>query len=88
MNFLFYLIFTPILVIILLILNAVLSVSRPDVQKLSVFECGLNTILNQTRAQFNISYYLIAILFLLFDLEIVALYPYALSINIVGVYGF
>jgi NADH:ubiquinone oxidoreductase subunit 3 (subunit A) len=88
MSFIIFLIFTPILVVILLGANAFLSVSRPDVQKLSVFECGLSTILNQTRAQFNISYYLVAILFLLFDLEVLCLYPLALSIGIIGIYGF
>jgi NADH:ubiquinone oxidoreductase subunit 3 (subunit A) len=88
MSFIIFLIFTPILVTILLGLNALLSVSRPDVQKLSVFECGLGAILNQTRSQFNISYYLVAILFLLFDLEILLIYPVALTLNFINFYGF
>lgn len=78
----------PVIAAVLLGANALLSVSRPDTQKLSVFECGLSTVLNQTRAPFSVAYYLVAILFLLFDLDLLLTFPLAVSLPIVGPYGF
>nr|UHB41914.1 NADH dehydrogenase subunit 3 [Apiotrichum gamsii] len=82
------LIFVPILVAILLILNVLLSASRPDSEKVSVYECGFSAIFGQTRSPFSIQYYLVGILFLVFDLEILLLYPLAVTLYDVSVYGF
>ena len=66
-------IFIPILVVILLALNLLLAVHRPDTEKLSPYECGFTPIYGQTRSQFSVHFYIVAILFLVFDLEILLL---------------
>ena len=81
-------IFVPILTGILLMLNVLLAVHKPDSEKVSAYECGLSPVYGQTRAPFSIQYYLVGILFLLFDLEILLLYPLATSLYQVGSYGF
>ena len=89
MNSLFILfIFIPILVAILLALNLLLAVHRPDTEKLSPYECGFTPIYGQTRSQFSIHFYIVAILFLVFDLEILLLYPIAVTLYQVSTYGF
>lgn len=81
-------IFVPILVAILLILNVLLAAHRPDSEKVTAYECGFSPIYGQTRSPFSIQYYLVGILFLIFDLEILLLYPLALTLYNVSVYGF
>jgi NADH-ubiquinone oxidoreductase chain 2 len=78
----------PILVAILLALNLLLAVHRPDTEKLSPYECGFTPIYGQTRSQFSIHFYIVAILFLVFDLEILLLYPIAVTLYQVSTYGF
>lgn len=78
----------PILTIILLLVNALLATVRPDTEKLSTYECGYDAVRGQTRAPFTISFYLVAVLFLAFDLEVATLIPLAPSLNLVGPYGF
>lgn len=81
-------IFVPILVAILLILNVLLAAHRPDSEKVTAYECGFSPIYGQTRSPFSIQYYLVGILFLIFDLEILLLYPLAVTLYNVSVYGF
>jgi len=81
-------IFVPVLTAILLMLNVLLAVHKPDTEKVSAYECGFSPVYGQTRAPFSIQYYLVGILFLLFDLEILLLYPLATSLYQVGSYGF
>lgn len=81
-------IFVPILVAILLILNVLLAAHRPDSEKVTAYECGFSPIYGQTRSPFSIQYYLVGILFLIFDLEILLLYPLALTLYEISVYGF
>lgn len=81
-------IFVPILVMILLVLNLLLAVHKPDTEKVTPYECGFNPIYEQTRAPFNIQYYLVGILFLIFDLEIAVFYPLAVTLYQVSLYGF
>lgn len=81
-------IFVPILVGILLILNVLLAAHRPDTEKVTAYECGFSPIYGQTRSPFSIQYYLVGILFLIFDLEILLLYPIALTLYNVSLYGF
>lgn len=75
----FLFIFIPLLAFILLGLSILLGTHRPDVQKDSSFECGFNSFLTQNRTEFNISFFLVGLLFLLFDIEIVLVYPYAMT---------
>lgn len=81
------LIFVPILVLILLSLNLLLAPSEVDSEKISTYEAGFEPV-GTARSQFSISFYLVAILFLIFDLEIALFYPLATSLNLVSIYGF
>src|ERR1700761_9289570 len=83
----FFLIFIPILAIILLALNLILAPHNPYQEKNSPFECGFHSFLGQNRTQFSISFFIFALLFLLFDLEILLVYPYVVSAYVNGVYG-
>jgi len=80
--------FVPVLVAILLLVNVLLAPSRPDAEKVTSYECGYSAIQGQTRAPFSIQYYLVGILFLLFDLEILLLYPIAVALGDVTIMGY
>src|SRR6202008_805228 len=83
----FFFIFIPILALILLALNILLSPHNPYQEKNSAFECGFHSFLGQNRTQFSISFFIFALLFLLFDLEILLVYPYAVSSYVNSIYG-
>ena len=81
-------IFVPVLSLILLALNLLLAPHVPYENKVSAYECGYNAIPGQARSTFQIQFYLVAILFLVFDLEILLLFPIAVSLYQVGTFGF
>lgn len=81
-------ILVPVLALILLALNLLLATHKPDTEKLSPYECGFTPIYGQTRSQFSIHFYIVAILFLVFDLEILLLYPISVTLYQVSLYGF
>ena len=81
-------IFVPILSAILLGLNLLLAPSLPDESKVSPYECGFSTIYGQTRNIFHIHFYIVAMLFLVFDLEILLLFPIGLTLYQVSTFGF
>lgn len=83
----FFLIFIPLLAIILLAVNLILAPHNPYEEKDSVFECGFHSFLGQNRTQFSISFFIFALLFLLFDLEILLVYPYVVSAYVNTIYG-
>src|ERR1700712_3120425 len=83
----FFFIFVPILAIILLAINLIFAPHSPYQEKDSAFECGFHSFLGQNRTQFSISFFIFALLFLLFDLEILLIYPYSVSSYTNGVYG-
>ena len=60
---------------------------NPYQEKDSAFECGFHSFLGQNRTQFSISFFIFALLFLLFDLEILLVYPYVVSAYTNGIYG-
>ena len=70
-----------------LALGKLLGPSRPDPDKLSPYECGFEAF-EDARMKFDVRYYLVAILFILFDLEIAFLFPWAVALNDIGVAGF
>lgn len=80
--------FVPVLVAILLVLNVLLAAHKPDTEKVTPYECGFSPVYGQTRAPFSIQYYLVGILFLIFDLEILLFYPLAVTLYNVSTYGF
>ena len=81
-------IFVPILAILLLGLNILLAPSKPDESKVSPYECGFSVIQGQTRSVFHIHFYLVSMLFLIFDLEILLLFPLAVTLYQVSIFGF
>ena len=83
----FFIIFVPILAIILLSLNLILAPHNPYEEKNSAFECGFHSFLGQNRSEFSISFFIFALLFLLFDLEILLVFPYVVSAYTNGIYG-
>lgn len=60
---------------------------NPDEEKLSAYECGFEAF-EDSRAQFDVRFYLVAILFIIFDLEVAFLFPWAIALGDIGVYGF
>ena len=83
----FFLIFIPLVAIILLAINLIFAPHSPYPEKDSAFECGFHSFLGQNRTQFSISFFIFALLFLLFDLEILLIYPYVVSAYTNGIYG-
>ena len=70
-----------------IVLNFILSPRNPDPEKLSAYECGFEPF-NDSRMEFDIRFYLVAILFIIFDLEIAFLFPWAISLGNIGFVGF
>jgi NADH-quinone oxidoreductase subunit A len=71
-----------------LLLSAfLLAYKKPDPEKLSAYECGFNAF-DDARMKFDVRFYLVAILFIIFDLEVMFLFPWAVAFDQVGVFGF
>ena len=71
----------------LLIVPFVIAPSKPDPEKLSAYECGFDAF-DDSRMRFDVKFYLVAILFIIFDLEVAFLFPWAVSLGEVGLFGF
>lgn len=83
----FFFFFIAILAFILLAVNLIFAPHNPYQEKNSAFECGFTSFLGQNRTQFSISFFIFALLFLLFDLEILLVYPYLVSAYTNEAYG-
>ena len=70
-----------------ILINFVLSPKKPDPEKLSAYECGFEPF-EDSRMEFDVRFYLVAILFIIFDLEIAFLFPWAISLGNIGLLGF
>jgi NADH-ubiquinone oxidoreductase chain 3 len=81
-------ILVPILAVLLLGLNLLLAAHKPDEAKVSAYECGFSPVYGQTRSTFQIHFFLVALLFLVFDLEVLLLYPIAVTLYQVSMFGF
>ena len=68
-------------------LNFALAPTNPDPEKLSAYECGFEPF-NDSRMEFDVRFYLVAILFIIFDLEIAFLFPWAISLGKIGIFGY
>ena len=89
-NYLTIIIFLAIALILslgFLVLNFAFSPKNPDPEKLSAYECGFEPF-NDSRMEFDIRFYLVAILFIIFDLEIAFLFPWAITLGNIGYFGF
>ena len=69
------------------VINLILAPSHPDPEKLSAYECGFEPF-EDSRMEFDVRFYLVAILFIIFDLEIAFLFPWAVSLGNIGLLGF
>ena len=87
-NLMFLFIIVPLLAGLLLALNLLLAPHKPDEAKVSIYECGFQTIPGQTRSTFQIHFYIVGLLFLIFDLEILLLFPIAVTLYQVSTFGF
>ena len=83
----FFFIFVPVIAILLLSLNLIFAPHNPYEEKNSAFECGFHSFLGQNRSEFSISFFIFALLFLLFDLEILLVYPYVVSSYVNSIFG-
>jgi NADH-ubiquinone oxidoreductase chain 3 len=83
----FFFIVIPFLALLLLLINILFSPHNSYQEKDSAFECGFHSFLGQNRTQFSISFFIFALLFLLFDLEILLVFPYIVSAYFNGIYG-
>ena len=70
-----------------IVLNFLFSPKNPDPEKLSAYECGFEPF-SDSRIEFDVRFYLVAILFIIFDLEIAFLFPWAISLGNIGALGF
>ena len=70
-----------------IVLNFLFSPKKPDPEKLSAYECGFEAF-GHSRMKFDVRFYLVAILFIIFDLEIAFLFPWAISLGEIGLFGF
>ena len=93
---LFFVEYLPILLFILIgifiavgmtAFSFILSPSEPDKEKLSAYECGFDAF-DDARGRFDVRFYLVAILFIIFDLEVAFLFPWAVSLGSIGTFGF
>ena len=75
------------LAIILILAAAIIAVRNPDPEKVSAYECGFNAF-DDARMKFDVRFYLVAILFIIFDLEVAFLFPWAVVFGDIGWFGF
>lgn len=84
---LIYLVFSLGLSLLILGLSFVFSIQKADPEKVSPYECGFDPF-DDARSRFDVRFYLVAILFIIFDLEVTFLFPWALSLKSIGLFGF
>jgi len=73
--------------LVFLIVPFVIAPSKPDPEKLSAYECGFNAF-SDARMKFDVRYYLVTLLFIIFDLEVAFLFPWAITLGKTGIYAF
>ena len=83
----FFFIFVTGLSLVFLLLNFIFAPHNPYQEKYSIFECGFHSFLGQNRTQFGVKFFIFALVYLLLDLEIVMIYPFAVSEYENGIYG-
>ena len=86
-SILLFLIIALILSVGFIMVNFLFSPKNPDPEKLSSYECGFEPF-SDSRIEFDVRFYLVAILFIIFDLEIAFLFPWAISLGQIGLFGF
>ena len=87
LSIIIFLIIALLISIGFILINFLSSPSNPDPEKLSAYECGFDAF-DDSRMEFDVRFYLVAILFIIFDLEIAFLFPWAITLGKTGVFGF
>jgi NADH-ubiquinone oxidoreductase chain 3 len=82
-----FILFVSIIAILFLVLNLLFAPHNPYAEKFSSFECGFHSFLGQNRSQFNVKFFIFGLVFLLFDLEITLVFPFAVSQSFNSLYG-
>jgi NADH-ubiquinone oxidoreductase chain 3 len=82
-----FILFVSIIAILFLVLNLLFAPHNPYAEKFSSFECGFHSFLGQNRSQFNVKFFIFGLVFLLFDLEITLVFPFAVSQSNNDIYG-
>lgn len=72
---------------VMVLASMLIGRSKPDTEKLSAYECGFEAF-DDARRKFDVRFYLVAILFIIFDLEVAFLFPWAVSLGAIGMFGF
>jgi len=85
-NILLYIIYSFILGLVIIGLSYILAVQNPNTEKISAYECGFEPF-EDARNEFNVSFYIVAILFIIFDVEVIYLFPWCLTLNYIGFFG-
>ena len=73
--------------LVMIIIPAIFAIHKPDKEKISPYECGFEPF-QDSRGEFDVRFYLVAILFIIFDLEIIFLFPWAITLSKIGALGF
>ena len=73
--------------VLIIAASYIAAIQRPDSEKLTSYECGFNAF-GDSRGQFDVRFYLVAILFIIFDLEVAFLFPWAVAFGDIGMFGF
>ena len=82
-----FFVFSLVLSFVIFFLSFIVATQRPSVEKLSAYECGFDPF-DDARTVFDVRFYLVAILFIVFDLEIIYLFPWCSSLGVFGYFGF
>lgn len=75
------------LAVVMVLIPAIVAMRRPDAEKLSAYECGFEAF-GDARGKFDVRFYLVSLLFIIFDLEIAFLFPWAVTLDRIGLFGF
>jgi NADH-quinone oxidoreductase subunit A len=75
------------LTVVMVSASLIVAKQKPDSEKLSPYECGFEAF-DDARRQFDVRFYLVSILFIIFDLEVAFLFPWAVTLGKIGVFGF
>ena len=76
-----------ILATVIILLSYILVFQQADSEKISAYECGFQPF-EEARSQFDVRFYLVAILFIIFDLEIMFLFPWSINLQTIGFFGY
>jgi NADH-ubiquinone oxidoreductase chain 3 len=82
-----FILVVAVIAILFLVVNLLFAPHNPYQEKYSIFECGFHSFLGQNRTQFGVKFFIFALVYLLLDLEIILIYPFAVSEYVNNIYG-